>query len=420
MSHPRAFMSALCLIAVCGTCHAAQASAFFTLHRVGDGVWAAIAVPGSHAGGNSGFVIGTDGVLVVDSFEEPAAARALLEVIHAKTQLPVRYVIDTHYHLDHVAGNGVYRDAGAVIMAQRNVRAWERTENFKFFGDRITPQQKRMVESYVLPEVVYRDGIEIYLGQRKVVVRVLPGHTGGDSIVYVSDANVVFTGDLFWNHCLPNLIDANTKAQIASDDTFVKDYPHATFVPGHGEPGSTTDVSAFRDYLVLLRKTVTVARSKGESGTALMDDVLPQLKRAYGNWSYFDYFARHNVEQTAAELAGTKRVPVPAPWQYSSAFLEAVGEQVVEPGENQSTDESIGERIEQADDAAQWSDAEATIDMAQHAGIRLVPFEQHDPPGEEKYTEAPQQAASQRESLDVETHQKVLPLPLAAASSDML
>lgn len=293
--------------------HAADKPAFFTLHRVGDGVWAAISLPGSHAGGNSGFVIGTDGVLVVDSFEEPAAAQALLNVIHQKTPLPVRYVINTHYHLDHVAGNGVYQKAGAVIMAQRNVRAWERTENLKFFGDKITPEQKHMVESYVLPEAVYRNGIELYLGERKVVVRVLPGHTGGDSIVSVPDANVVFTGDLFWNHCLPNLIDADTKAQIASNDIFLKDYPSATFVPGHGEVGKADDVRAFRDYLVTLRKDIVAAHKIGEHGPMLQANVLRQLKQTYGSWNYFDYFARKNIAQTVAELAGTKQVPIPSP-----------------------------------------------------------------------------------------------------------
>jgi cyclase len=301
----------LALLLGCHAVYADGSPVFFTLHRVGDGVWAAISVPGSHAGGNSGFILGSDSVLVVDSFETPATAEALLEAIHEKTPLPVRYVINTHYYLDHVAGNGVYQAAGAVILAQRNVRTWERTENLKFFGDKITPQQKRMVESYVLPEVVYRDGIEIYLGQRKVVVRVLPGHTGGDSILYVSDANVVFTGDLFWNHCLPNLIDANTQAQIATNDIFLKDYPHATFVPGHGEVGDAADVRAFCDYLVTLRKDIGAARARDESGSALLNDVLPQIKRTYGNWNYFDYFAQHNIEQTAAELAGTKRLPVP-------------------------------------------------------------------------------------------------------------
>ena len=291
----------------CSVVGAANTGSLFTLHRVGKGAWAAIAVPHSRAGSNSGFVIGDDGVLVVDSFEDPAAARALLKVIHDKTALPVRYVVNTHYHLDHVAGNGVYQSAGAVIMAQRNVRGWERTENLKFFGDKITPAQKKMVQSYVLPSIVYREGIELYLGSRKVVVRVLPGHTGGDSIVYIPDADVVFTGDLFWNHSLPNLIDADTRAQIDTNGLFVRDYPTATFVPGHGEIGKAADVSAFRGYLVALRSAITSANDRRESGPALQASVLKQLKGEYGTWNYFDYFVQKNIQQTAAELAGHKR-----------------------------------------------------------------------------------------------------------------
>lgn len=284
---------------------------YFTLHQVSQGVWAAVSVPGSHAGGNSGFVVGSDGVLVIDTFQIPEAAQALLDTIHKTTPQPVRYVVNTHYHLDHVAGNGVYAQAGATVMAQENVRAWERSENLKFFGDTPKPEDRTMLESLTLPTLTYRDGLVIYLGNRKVVVRVLPGHTGGDSAVIVPDTQVVFTGDLFWNHCLPNLIDADMAQQIASNDAFLKDYPDATFVPGHGEVGHATDVKDFRDYLANLRKAVADARAQGKSGQALVDLVLPELKKQYGDWNYFDYFVQHNIGQTEAELAGTKKRPVP-------------------------------------------------------------------------------------------------------------
>jgi cyclase len=221
-------------------------------------------------------------------------------------------VIDTHYHLDHVAGNGVFARAGATVIAQRNVAAWERTENLKFFGDAIKPEQRAMVESFALPSLTYQDGVELSLGDRTVVVRVMPGHTGGDSIVIVPDADVVFTGDLFWSHCLPNLIDADTREQIATTDALAKELPSATFVPGHGEVGKAADVEAFRSYLAALREDVSRARAAGRSGPALVDAVLHDLKARYGAWGYFDYFIRRNVEQTDAELAGTKRRPVPA------------------------------------------------------------------------------------------------------------
>ncbi len=297
----------------CAVSHAADSAAPFTMHEVGNGVWAAVALPDSKAGSNAGFIIGDDGVLVVDSFEDPEAAQALLKVIREKTALPVRYVVNTHYHLDHVAGNGVFQAAGAVILAQRNVRAWERTENAKFFGDTITPAQKKMVQSFVLPSIVYGQGIELYLGQRKVVVRVMPGHTGGDSVVVVPDADAVFTGDLFWNHCLPNLIDADTAAQMHTNAVLLQDYRDAAFVPGHGEVGHAADVAAFHDYLAALRQAIATAQGKGEQGALLQQSVLAELKSSYGGWNYFDYFAKKNIGQTVDELAGKKRRPVPLP-----------------------------------------------------------------------------------------------------------
>jgi glyoxylase-like metal-dependent hydrolase (beta-lactamase superfamily II) len=293
-----------------GAARGEEPKSYFTLHELGKGVWAAITVPRSGAGGNSGFVVGKDGVAVVDTFQTPAAAEALLAAIRDTTALPVRFVIDTHYHIDHVAGNGVFAHAGATVIAQRNVAAWVRTENLKFFGEAIKPEQRSMVESLTLPSLTYRDGVELSLGDRTLVVRVMPGHTGGDSVVIVKGANVVFSGDLFWNHCLPNLIDANTQEQIATNDSLVKEFPNATFVPGHGEVGKSADLTAFRDYLAALREDVSRERDAARSGPVLVDAVLPELKQSYGAWNYFDYFVRRNVEQTEAELAGTKRRPV--------------------------------------------------------------------------------------------------------------
>ncbi len=287
------------------------AKPLFTLQQLAPGVWAAISVPKSGTGGNAGFVVGSDGVAVIDAFQTTAAAQALLDAIRKTTDKPVRFVIDTHYHLDHVGGNGVFAQAGAVVMAEHNVAAWERTENLKFFGASPKPEEKAMVESLTLPTLTYKDGVVLSLGDRKLVVKVVQGHTGGDSAVIVPDAKVVFTGDLFWDHDLPNLIDADTLQQIATNDDFVKDHPDATFVPGHGVPGKKADVMAFRDYIMALRAAVAGARSAGKTGQGLVDQVLPGLKKQYGDWGYFDYFSLPNIKDTESELAGTKKRPVP-------------------------------------------------------------------------------------------------------------
>jgi cyclase len=299
----------------------------FTLHQVGANEFAAIDRNG-RAGSNASFVIGDNGVAVIDTFEHEEAARALLAEIRKKTSLPIQFVIDTHYHLDHVAGNGVFAQAGAVVIAQRNVRAWIHTENLKFFGKNITPAQRAMVEGYVAPQLVYDSGVTLYLGSRELIVKSYPGHTGGDSVVIVPGENgghdVVFCGDLFWNHLLPNLIDANTKALVESLDDLSRvgangrnagsESPSATvFVPGHGEIGNRQDLDAARGYLLDLRAMVAGPVKEGKTGDALVAAVMLELKAKYGDWGIFQHFAQPNILLTAEELRGTKRVPRPVP-----------------------------------------------------------------------------------------------------------
>jgi cyclase len=303
-----AVMSALlCSSALC------QTAAPFTLQELGHGAWTAIDNPeakADRAGSNAGFVIGHESVLVVDTFENPAAAKKMLEDIREKTKLPVRFVVNTHYHLDHVAGDAIFAESGATVMAQENVRAWERTENLKFFGAKITPQQRASVEELYLPDVTYAQGATVYIGDKSgLTLRVMPGHTGGDTVVYDAEANVVFCGDLFWNHTLPNLIDASTKPWIDTLDALVREYPSATFVPGHGgKVGDAADVRAFRDYLIFLREAIAKAQAGGASSDAVLKTVLPQLRARYSDWAFLN-FAEPDIQRTDEELRGIKRLP---------------------------------------------------------------------------------------------------------------
>ena len=291
----------------------AQQSPAFTLKKIGDGVYAAINPDGGKAGSNAGFIIGSDSVLVVDTFIAPEPAQQLLAEIRKLTNLPVRYVVNTHYHLDHTGGNSVFAAAGATIIAQENVRKWEHSENLKFFGANPTPEQKQRVESLALPNLVYDQGaITLFLGTREVYIAYLLGHTGGDSGVYVPDANVVFTGDLLWNRHLPNLIDASTDKWIATLDSMIRHHPAATFVPGHGDVAQIGDVRDFRGYLVDLRDAVTAAQKEGKSGTALADSVASALQPKYSSWGFYKNFLARNIDQTSAELSGSKRVPLNA------------------------------------------------------------------------------------------------------------
>jgi cyclase len=284
-------------------------AADFSLQKVGSGVWAAIVNDAGKAGGNAGFIIGDDGVAVVDTFQDPQPAADLLAEIRKITKLPIRFVVNTHYHLDHVNGNDVFQAAGATIVAHRNVRAWIRTENVKMIDPPVTPEKKARVASLNLPTLVYDQGIDLFLGSRKVNVRYFPGHTGGDSLVWVPDAHVVFCGDMLWKDHIPNLIDASTQAWVATLDALPGAYGASTWVPGHGGVASGSDIQIFRKYLADLRASVGREQAGGKSGDALVKALLPDLRSKYGKWGFFDELAAANIQQTGEELAGKKRLP---------------------------------------------------------------------------------------------------------------
>ncbi len=297
----------------------AQSQLPFQLKLVGPNTWAAIDDAKGDAGANAGFVIGDSGVVVIDTFENEASAKALLIEIRKLTQLPVKFVVNTHYHLDHVAGNRIFSNVGAIIVAHDNLRGWINTENLKFFGEKIKPEEKTLVGQLAGPEVSYESAVTLYLGRGRVNVQFFAGHTGGDSIVSIPDAGVVFCGDLFWRKTLPNLIDATIStwidtlsdlaalpAQLANSSPAA----HSTvFVPGHGDVGTSTDVLDFQKYLRYLRTTVQKPVDGGKTGDDLVNAVLPDLEKSYGSWDFFKDFSRTNILDAAAELRGTKRTP---------------------------------------------------------------------------------------------------------------
>ena len=307
----------------------------FTLVKVADGVYAAVAKSGGLASGNAGFIVGDDGVLVVDTFFTPQAAEELIDSIGTETKQPIKYALNTHYHLDHSGGNQVFAGRSIPIIAHDNVMLWQTTKNRRFLPAPEELQKRRADVAKQLsevpsdqtdkraqlerqlhridamltikltnPTVTFSTGtVHLHLGQREVVLFTLPGHTGGDILAYVPDVNVVFTGDMSWRKTLPNLVDATVSDWITSLDTLLKDHPTAKFVPGHGEVATAEDVREFRDYLDDLRSRVKQAIAGGLS----VDQAKEQLKLPEKYKSFaFQNFATPNVEDMYKELKGIK------------------------------------------------------------------------------------------------------------------
>lgn len=131
---PKTFTVLLWLLVPASSVAQSSPNQPFLLKQLGPGVWATISNPHAKpsAVSNAGFVIGDDGVVVVDS--GGGTGKPLLAEIRRLTNLPLKYLINTHYHPDHTAENSVFTGAGATVVAHRNVRRWIHTENLKFFG----------------------------------------------------------------------------------------------------------------------------------------------------------------------------------------------------------------------------------------------------------------------------------------------
>jgi cyclase len=231
------------------------------LVRLSGGVYAYIAGgPSSEEGlgANAGFVVGGESVLVVDSRYTERHARKLLEAIRSVTDLPVRYLVNTHYHPDHVWGNSVFRDEGAVILARPETKIeMERyTPVYMEYYRERRPEVFEMIGGVepAYPDSLVGDELTIGLGGKDAVLLWYgPGHTAGDLLVWVPSAKVVFTGGLVSNGYHPNLGDQGTDCDnwlaILSR---IEELNPDIIVPGQGFAGGPELIDRQRSYIVNL------------------------------------------------------------------------------------------------------------------------------------------------------------------------
>jgi glyoxylase-like metal-dependent hydrolase (beta-lactamase superfamily II) len=222
------------------------------------------------------------------------------------------------------------------IIAHDNVMTWQTTKNRRFLPlpeelqkrradkakqssetpedqkDKRAPLERQLRQLDAMlqikltnPSVTFSTGtMHLYLGTREVVLFSLPGHTGGDVLVYVPDANVMFTGDMGWSKTLPNLVDATVNDWVPSLDKIISNHANAKFIPGHGEVATATELRDFRDYLDDLRGRVRKAIADGLTIEQAKDQLkLPEKYKSFA----FQNFAQPNVEDMYKELKGTKQ-----------------------------------------------------------------------------------------------------------------
>ncbi|MDI4656882.1 quinoprotein relay system zinc metallohydrolase 2 [Xanthobacter autotrophicus] len=251
--------------------------------------------------GNAGFVVGRDAVAVIDTGGSFQAGAQLKAAIRQKTALPVRYVINTHMHPDHVLGNAAFAGPGVTFIghrtlpealaarAQAYVSATERLVGPAAAGTRV-----------VLPDETVADVRDIDLGDRVLRLEAWPtAHTATDLTVLDQATGTWFLGDLLFLGHVPAL-DGKAAGWIALIEE-LKRRPAARAVPGHG-PAAVAWPAAAEPTERYLKRLVADVRAMVREGRTLSEAAREAGRSEAGNWQLFDDFNPRNATTTFHEL----------------------------------------------------------------------------------------------------------------------
>ncbi len=221
-------------------------------------------------GGNIGVLAGEGGVLLVDA-EWPQLHTKVLAAVSRISPQPIRYLVNTHWHWDHVGGDGLFGKAGVVIFSSEQTRnhimAAQREHN--------PPGTPYASDPAAIPTVTIATGTKFHLaGQTVEVIHVPPAHTDGDLIVRFVEADVIQTGDTFFHGFYPDIDQPHggtIDGMIAFYDTLYRMCgPRTKIIPGHGPVASCEDVREYQAMLREVRNRVAKAIAAGMSEEQLL------------------------------------------------------------------------------------------------------------------------------------------------------
>lgn len=321
MKTPLALVTALLL--TIQTAAQTHPSRHFTIEKLGDDVYAAIATTGGYAICNAGIIDLGDATLIFDPFMTPEAAMDLKEAAATLTDSPVKYVVNSHFHNDHIGGNQVFIDAITISttktrdliaemlpeeIAYYKEVAPQRLERFSSANTAdMTPHQREenimwigyfeaLVKSIdglqmTLPEMTFDTLLTLHGTKRSVhLLSYGGGHTESDLFLYLPDAQIAFLGDLLFIQNQPWLGDGNCDHWKSYLDRIAR-LPLQKLVPGHGPVGTIADITPMKAYMDAVQ---VAAAAYFKNGTLPENDEALTSPAPYDNW-FLSRFFRPNV-----------------------------------------------------------------------------------------------------------------------------
>src|SRR5215204_2549043 len=315
--------------------------------EVANGIYLFISAPYGEVGmdGNAVAIVSRDGVLVFDSNGTPAASAAVLAEIRKRTDQPVRYVVNSHWHWDHWYGTQTYTEAfrGVKVVAHAKTREMMAGPAIEFNRpglERQLPGYVAMLEGrvasrpelqpvldearffleqkkrarLVLPEVTFTDRLDLILGERKIqVLHDDRAVTPGDSFLYLPEEKIVITGDLLVNP-VPFALSSYPTGWLRTLER-IETLDASLLIPGHGEPlRDQTLLRAHMEVMRALLKSGREAKARGLDPDQAREEILPRLhdvrERVTGGdaklYTQFDvYFVDWYLHRVYEELNGT-------------------------------------------------------------------------------------------------------------------
>ncbi|KPL60450.1 MBL fold metallo-hydrolase [Rossellomorea vietnamensis] len=253
----------------------------FTLHQIKDGIYAVLSKPGGGAVANAGFVDLGDGVVVFDTFNTQQASKALRDAAEKITNQRVTCVVNSHYHGDHIRGNQTFKDttiisSGVTLEKMIEIhppRIEKQKADIEGLAQYIESLEKRIDESgeftlqeqvnflyevkrslpdleLTLPNETFKEEKTLQGTKRSARLFTLGGgHSFCDTMLYLPEEKVIFTGDLVFVHCHPTFFDETDPRKWMDILQKVMELEIETVIPGHGDLGTKGDIDTMIHYL---------------------------------------------------------------------------------------------------------------------------------------------------------------------------
>lgn len=218
------------------------------------------------AGGRIGVLAGPDGILMIDS-QYAQLGDKVLAAIRRIDSGPIRFLVNTHIHRDHTAGNAFFAKQGAVILAREELR-----DGMVRLSQALNAASNPVANPAGFPVVTYGMGPPVKIHMNGEVAEFIPiraAHTGGDTNIKFEKANVLFIGDFYRNYGYP-FIDINNGGSLKGmleglDLTMKSADANTTIVPGHGTLIKRDAIGPYRDMILAVADKVRGMIAQGKS-----------------------------------------------------------------------------------------------------------------------------------------------------------